>query len=460
VAIPAALIAILIEKLVSMIVPAAGAVMAIIEGLQAAWGTISRIIAAFSAFVGFLLAIKSGSAGPLFAGLLAAAAVVVLDFVANWLLKKLASAARKVGAKLKGLAEKFKARRKAKKDARAASRHGDHDHHGPGAREGDHDTHKRKEETSAQKQARLDAAVTEVKGLMAKRQRLSLLLRARLALIRRKHKLEKLEAKKKGSTNAWTVYAKVNPEAHFDLFSIEDDAADLRHVVGARLASLPSSATIAEVRQLCAQSAAAHMAPGYRLDWQHLRDSWVLFLERPGHEIPRTAVGEFRKTTNYKEVGKSGDQRLFQDDDRHEYVQDSAGQYVPRLLTRNVSEEDRKALRKKRSMMPTGPKTKLDIWKHVKGDKPSPYISTTKMDDGNITNPQDEALGGEHGRVRIDLLHISPKKVFDLSTRKGQDRWELSNPTSSVKRQVLEDVIRTQEVLIKGEIPYDAIEEL
>src|SRR6185369_13463872 len=110
----AALIAILIEKLVAMIVPAAGALMAIIEGLQAAWGTISRIIAAFGAFMAFLLAVKGGGAGALFAAVLASAAVVVLDFVANWLLKKLASAARKVGAKLKGLAENFKAKRNAK----------------------------------------------------------------------------------------------------------------------------------------------------------------------------------------------------------------------------------------------------------------------------------------------------------------------------------------------------------
>src|SRR6185295_17631231 len=61
------------------------------------------------------------------------AAVVILDFVANWLLKKLASAAKKVGGKLKGMADKFKAKRKAKKDAKAAKKakqkgHDDHDH--------------------------------------------------------------------------------------------------------------------------------------------------------------------------------------------------------------------------------------------------------------------------------------------------------------------------------------------
>ena len=108
VAIPMALVAILIEKLVAMIVPAAGALMAIIEGLQAAWGTVSRIIAAFSAFMAFLSAVQGGGAGPQFATALASAAVVVLDFVANWLLKKLRGPASKVGRKLEGMAGKLK----------------------------------------------------------------------------------------------------------------------------------------------------------------------------------------------------------------------------------------------------------------------------------------------------------------------------------------------------------------
>ncbi|HEX7841730.1 MAG TPA: DUF4157 domain-containing protein [Kofleriaceae bacterium] len=470
VAIPAALVAILIEKLVSMIIPAAGALMAIIEGLQAAWGTISRIIAAFSAFMAFLLAVKGGTAGALFAAVLASAAVVVLDFVANWLLKKLASAARKVGAKLKGLAEKFKAKRKAKRDAKSAKKHHD-EHHGPdGKPKAHHDEHDKKpdkgkekdkkEDTPAQKQARLDAAIAEVKGLMSKRQRLSLLLRARLLLIRRKFKLDKLEAKKKGAANAWDIFAKINPEARFDLFSIEDDAADLRKAVGTRLASLPASATIADVKALCSQAAASHLAPGYTLDWQYLRDSWVLFLNRPKHDIPRTAVGEFRKTNHYREIEKHENQTLFRDDDGKEYVHDSADQYVPRILTRNISEQDRKALRKKRDLAPTGPRSRTEIWQHVTGTKPSPYISATKIDDGDITNPQGDALGGEHGRVRIDLLKISPKRIHDLTTKKGQDRWGLSHPKTDIKRQALEDVIRTQEVLIKGEIPFEAIEQI
>jgi hypothetical protein len=88
--------------------------MAIIEGLQAAWGTISRIIAAFGAFMAFLQAVQSGAAGPLFATALAAAAIVLLDFVSNWLLKKLAGPAKKVGARLKGMGDKLKNKLKGK----------------------------------------------------------------------------------------------------------------------------------------------------------------------------------------------------------------------------------------------------------------------------------------------------------------------------------------------------------
>jgi hypothetical protein len=477
VAIPAALVAILVEKLVSMIVPAAGALMAIIEGLQAAWGTISRIIAAFAAFMAFLLAVKSGGAGPLFAAVLAGAAVVVLDFVSNWLLKKLASAARKVGAKLKGLAEKFKTKRKAKHDAKVPKTHheghGEH-HEGPGDHDQrSHDERKKKEEkdkkneeTAAQKQARLDAAVAEVKGLMSKHQRLSLLLHARLLLIRRKFKLDKLEGKKKGSANEWDIFAKVNPEARFDLFSIEDDASDLRKAVGGRLKSLPTTATIFDVKRLCTQAASSHLAPGYKLDWQDMRDSWVLFLERPSHAIPRTAVGEFRKSINYTEIRKEGDQTLFEDGDKKQYVHDSAGQYVPRILTRNISAQDKKALRQRRGIEPTANRRNLEPKEHVMGFKPSPYVSTTKLDGEEVENPHGDMLGGEHGTVRIDLLLLSPKKILDLSTRHGQNTWDLSNPTfkkgakATTSRQALEDVVRTQEVLIKGEIPYEAIEQL
>jgi hypothetical protein len=118
--IPPTLVRILVEKLVAMIIPAAGAVMAIIEGLQAAWGAVQRIIAAFQKFFAFLKAVKTGNAGPPFAQALAAAAVAVIDFVANWLIAKLAKGAAKVGGKIKALAMKILGRKKGRAVARKA----------------------------------------------------------------------------------------------------------------------------------------------------------------------------------------------------------------------------------------------------------------------------------------------------------------------------------------------------
>jgi hypothetical protein len=106
-AIPGVLIQILIEKVVSMIVPAAGTVLLIIEGLQAAWGTASRVLQAFDRFMGFLKAVKTGQAGPPFGAALAAAGVVVIDFVSNWLLKRLRGPASKVAGKIKEIAKKI-----------------------------------------------------------------------------------------------------------------------------------------------------------------------------------------------------------------------------------------------------------------------------------------------------------------------------------------------------------------
>ncbi len=89
---------------------------------------------------------------------------------------------------------------------------------------------------------------------------------------------------------------------------------------------------------------------------------------------------------------------------------------------------------------------------------------SSKLEGDEIENPHGDMLGGEDGTVRIDLLQISSKIIFDLTTRRGQDQWQLSNPDftkgqkASSSRQALEDAVRTQEVLIKGDIPPDAIE--
>ena len=106
-AIPPTLIQIIVEKLISLLIPAAAAVMLIIETLQAAWGTIQRVLEAFERFFAFLKAVRTGKAGPQFATAIAAAAIAVIDFVANWLLKRLRKPAGKIAKKLKAIAKKL-----------------------------------------------------------------------------------------------------------------------------------------------------------------------------------------------------------------------------------------------------------------------------------------------------------------------------------------------------------------
>ena len=109
-AIPGILIELAIEQIVKALVPAFGAIMAIIDGLRAAWGTIKRIIAAFEKFFAFLRAVKAGNAGRQFAELLAMAAIVVLDFLSKYLIGKLIKPAKPIGGRLQALGKKIMAR--------------------------------------------------------------------------------------------------------------------------------------------------------------------------------------------------------------------------------------------------------------------------------------------------------------------------------------------------------------
>ncbi|ACY18029.1 eCIS core domain-containing protein [Haliangium ochraceum] len=294
-AIPAALIAILVQKLVAMLVPAAGALMTIIEGLQAAWGVVSRIIAAFQAFMAFLLAVETGSAGPLFATALAAGAIVVLDFVATWLLKKLRGAASKVGSKLKGLAKKFKDRRKGKKPKQR----------------GKDDTKNRdqaKTETMAEKQARLRRASADVRKLFRSKRRVRPLLRMSLGRIKRRHKLSALHAKRVGTgkTSKYEITAVINPKLTFEETAASDDAAALAKALGSYCQGTDDDS------QTQAETQCGHLLKtmfpnsGYRVVWKHISGSeWSLTLhDAQGQSF---TVGVLQKLRNDGQpVAKTG----------------------------------------------------------------------------------------------------------------------------------------------------------
>jgi phage-related protein len=106
-AIPGVLIALLIEKLMSLIVPAVGAILTIIQAIQAGWASLGRILHAFEAFFSFLKHVKLGSAGPLFAKAVAAGAIAAVEFVSNFLLTRLKSAASSVSNRLRALARRI-----------------------------------------------------------------------------------------------------------------------------------------------------------------------------------------------------------------------------------------------------------------------------------------------------------------------------------------------------------------
>jgi hypothetical protein len=204
--------------------------MAIIEGLQAAWGTISRILQAISKFVDFLKAVKTGGAGPKFADALAAAAIVVIDFVANWLLKKLRGPASKIGGKIKAIAKKIleKLKAVAKKIGRAVKKAVKKiagkikkglrkvkeklfgkKKKGKAKRKDDENKKKKKEKKVQEAIAKTKAAV---EGMLARGTR-PLVMKVRLAYLKMRYGWQQLSLEKEGGS--FRVRGHINPD--FDL---------------------------------------------------------------------------------------------------------------------------------------------------------------------------------------------------------------------------------------------------
>jgi hypothetical protein len=211
-AIPGVLIQILIEKVVSMIVPAAGTVMLIIEGLQAAWGTASRVLQAFDRFMVFLKAVKTGQAGPPFGSALAAAGVVLIDFVSNWLLKRLRGPASKVAGKIREIAKKIgkKIKKVLKKVKRKLGKVKDKFF---GKKQKPKDRKLNKEEAKQQEiQQRVEKVKRElppkIKSLLSKKPS-KLRVIAQLAMWRVAYRLRKLELN--GKEGKLDFIAQVNP---------------------------------------------------------------------------------------------------------------------------------------------------------------------------------------------------------------------------------------------------------
>jgi hypothetical protein len=237
-AIPAALIGILVEKLASMIIPAAGAVLAIIQGLQAAWGTVSRILQAIDRFVAFLRAVKSGNGGQAFAAAVAAAAVTVIDFVSNWLLARLARGASRVANKIRDIARRIGAalKRVVTRIGAALRRVGRRiGERFRGVRDRFRAWRERRRGRSPRPrespQQKLDRVVgllrPTLERILAKGTS-GILLRTRLLALRLRHGLTALTATKQG--HRVEVVAKVNPSAPVT-FGLEPEEHRVREIV-------------------------------------------------------------------------------------------------------------------------------------------------------------------------------------------------------------------------------------
>ncbi|MFC9651027.1 DUF4157 domain-containing protein [Streptomyces sp. NPDC056937] len=99
---------IVITKVIAKLIPGAGWVLAIIDALKAAWGALSEILQAFGAFMDYLKAVKGGNAGLLFAKAVASGVVALLELAYQALLSGVARYVKKVGDRLKGVAEGLK----------------------------------------------------------------------------------------------------------------------------------------------------------------------------------------------------------------------------------------------------------------------------------------------------------------------------------------------------------------
>ncbi|MFJ5721972.1 hypothetical protein [Streptomyces sp. NPDC093149] len=338
---------------------------------------------------------------------------------------------------------------------------------------------KRKEESLTEKQDRLRRAVDDVKKLTTEKKRLSPILQARIALIRHKYKLSKLEAKRLGTAFDWHVRAKVNPEAEFHLYPIHDQAADLRQKIGQALNGKIDSVnryapvSISDIQRRCREVATEATSKGYELIWEQINSvSWLASLRHPDFEHGSSMVGEVKKVVDYQETGetdKHPSQTEYKNESNERFVLDQLNQKVQRYLIRNITPEDAKSINAGNGIYRNAPSK--DPWEHVQGRRfkqkkgkkkkdnsdsrdASPYISATKIT-REIENPDGVSFKSAAGRVRIDLLHVEKDSIHDLTTREGQRTWLLIKEKMP---QLIEDATRTQEVLILREIPARAIE--
>ncbi|NUK77383.1 DUF4157 domain-containing protein [Streptomyces lunaelactis] len=289
-------------------------------------------------------------------------------------------------------------------------------------------------------------------------------------------------------------------ENGYESFDIKDESAKLRAAIAARFRTMPPNADIHAIKKMCSEVAKHPLLKrGERLKWDDHQDSHLVSLVRPDKKFGPSGLGMFRLNGGRHEEqarvkNQAPDQKIVKGPGG-EFVLDAANQLVPRYLRRNITPADLERYNNGEDLISSKEEGKKDKGKkskrnsnplrkpnrpakspadHAAGGYPSPYISASKQLDGEITDPNGYNIGGEEGRelktpenepprvgsgiILIDLAQISRGDIFDLTSRRGQRTWELHNAvTGNHMLDVVEDVIRTQEVIIRRKIPFDAI---
>ncbi|MFJ8761767.1 hypothetical protein [Streptomyces cyaneofuscatus] len=326
--------------------------------------------------------------------------------------------------------------------------------------------------SAGDKSERLRRAVAEAEALMDGKQRLSPVLSAHLGVIKRKHRLTELRAVRFGESYAWTIFAKVNPEAEFKIFSLPDEARVLRAAIGARLKTLPSAEYhgerfLPEVKKIVDGMPEVQQAKaiGFELLWEPMSDDMcVLFTVIKGKSVDPSPIGYVQWLREYVPLGKEHDEHKQETwagdpDANHLYVHDQAQQKTPRLVVRNTTPNDREDIHSGKGI-PKKNAPRVSEANHVAGHRgDSPWVSATTVPSGDVRNPHGDPFGKKSERIRIDLAYIAPNNLRNLTTVEGHQQFILSSKPERMVRAV-RDAVRTQEVLIFGAVPDKAIENL
>ncbi|MEV6164756.1 hypothetical protein AB0L71_23080, partial [Streptomyces sp. NPDC052052] len=328
-------------------------------------------------------------------------------------------------------------------------------------------------DTAGDKGERLRRAVSEAKALMNGKQRLSLILNARLGAIKRKYRLTELRAVRSPNSYAWKIFAKVNPEAEFKVFSLPDEARELRAAIGAGLRKLPSAdyhgeRFLTEVKKIVDGMPQVQQAKkdGFELLWEPMSDDMcVLFAVIDGKSVDPSPIGYVQWLREYVDLGKEkGEHKqntwAGDPDANNLYVHDQGKQKTPRFVVRNTTPTDRENIESDKGIPKKKVTRPVSEAQHVAGHNGiSPWVSATTVPSGDVRNPHGDLFGKKSERIRIDLAYINSNDLRNLTTSEGHQKFILSKKPDRMVRAV-RDAVRTQEVLIFGAIPANAIEHL